>query len=78
MYFSLNFNLRETATLKPPPGCIPHVVSNERCRMVVYVRALGYFKILPHNLPGDIEENNYVTFLCFLYTSIEYIHNLQR
>jgi len=44
--------------------------------LVVYVRAVGYFKVLPQNLPGDIEENNYVTFLCFSYTGIENIHNL--
>jgi hypothetical protein len=57
----------------PHPGCTPHVVSNERCRLVVYVRALDYFKVLAQNLPGDIKENNYVTFLCVSYTSIENI-----
>jgi hypothetical protein len=75
--FSLNFNLRETANLKPPTvGSMPHVVSNKRCRLVVYVRALGYIKVLPQNLPGEIKENNYVTFLCFSYTSIENVRNL--
>jgi hypothetical protein len=57
----------------PHPGCTPHVVSNERCRLVVYVRALGYFNVLTQNLPGDIKENNYVTFLCVSYASIENI-----
>lgn len=66
MYF-LNFNLRKNETLKPPNPQVhaSHSV-NERCRLVVHVRALGYFKVLPQNLPGDTEENNYITFLCFV------------
>ena len=67
--FSLNFNLRETETLKPlnPRMHASHSV-NERRRLVVrvHVRALRYFKILPLNLPGDTEESNYVTFHCFV------------
>jgi hypothetical protein len=62
----------------PPPGCTPHVVSNERCRLFVYVRSLGYFKVLLKNLPGDNKENNYITVICFSYTSIENILNLLR
>jgi hypothetical protein len=75
-FFKFQFEGECNLEVPHPTGCMPHVVSNERCKLVVYVIALGYLKILPQNLPGDIKENNYVTFLCFSYTSTKNIHNL--